>query len=128
MNSSNPEHPDLELSGRCFTREQLVEDGSVPQLGDLKLYHGLDFAGRIAMAGRHTNYGYSGTVRALIWDGCGWRRMRLISLLGDHTWFPAKQSRDDAYMRVRQLVPQLAGQAVCWDGKRYVRPEDSDSP
>ena len=120
MATSDVEHPDLQLTGRTFSREQLDEEHAKLDVGDLKLYDGLDYAGRLALKGGHTNYGYSGTVRASIWDGRGWRRLRLISFLGDSVCFAAQNEKDRAYMKVRRLVAELAGKTVRYDGKRYV--------
>ena len=126
MDAGEKHRPDIMLSGRAFTKEQL-EDGDIDlQAGDLKLYHGLDGAGRKALQRRHTNYGFSGTIRASIWDGRGWRRMRLISLLGEAVRYPTQGEKDEAYARVRQTVPSLAGLAVFWDGSRYARKDAPD--
>lgn len=120
------DHPDILISGRCYTKEQIARDQIVPRIGDLKLFHGLDRAGRYAAQGGHANFGYSGNIQASVFDGRGWRRMRLMSLLGTIVKYATQGDKDSAYANVRLEIRRKENQVLKWDEKRYVFPAETD--
>lgn len=137
--------PALTLSGNVHTKEEVEvleladeDPESLPDLirdevangdrltpGDLKIYPQLDEMGRMAVRGRHTNFGFSGYFAASIFDGAKWRRFDLRTVVPEsESGFAAQKDKSDALDRIRERVRAASGRQCLWqipEGKRRGR-------
>jgi len=76
------------------------------EVGDIRITSKMDGEGRKAAAGRHTNYGYSGYVIIMIWDGNMWAKLN-NRLLPDYCF----QTQKEGNAMIRQLAAMLEQKA-----------------
>lgn len=94
--------------------------GTGPAAGDVSLYSKSDMEGRIARAGRHTNFGYSGYFRASIFDGKAWRNFKIWDFVPEMEL--QYETQGDKPRVTKHLVALLAariGATATWGHRTY---------
>jgi len=116
--STNPQEAGLFLTGECLSSEDVlsVEAGFEPgdiRPGDIKIFTMLDAAGRRAVQGGHTNFGYSGYVSASVFDGTRWRRFDLRSIsAASETRYQTQSGKSTAMDNAQNAVKNAEGRVV----------------
>lgn len=104
-----------ELAGAKFTSVR------VPfKRGDVALYCRNDMHGRDAIAGGHTNYGYSGYFRASVFDGKQWRALKIWDVVPEaDRQYASQTEKGEVQARLAAHIEALAGLAVEWGHRAY---------
>lgn len=88
--------------------------------GDVALYQRLDMHGRYAIAGNHTNWGYSGYFKASVFDGKQWRAFKIWNFIPEADRHYANQGdRAKVHQRLAKIIENLAGTCVIWGNRTY---------
>lgn len=126
--SDDPEELVIESAG---SRE--VVDRIPYERGDIALRPKLDAAGRFAVSGWHSNYGYSGYLEASVFDGKKWRAFSIKSLPETFRHYASQSEKSAVQERLEAFLKTRAGQEVLWGTRAYqlpleVAPEISSTP
>ncbi len=135
-------HPDLFLSGGVYDKHddvlegypdrRLKEDCDIEDViddqldrwtvrfsvGDVAVYQKLDMFGRMAVKGRHSNYGYSGYFKASVFDGEKWRNFKIWNFVDDRSYNTQAEMKD-LKTRVMKIIREQAGNLVVWTKRTY---------
>lgn len=86
------------------------------QAGTIRIYRKDDRAGRMARAGRHTNWGYSGYYLASIYDGENWRKLQFNALV-PYEQRCYEQARECAYVEahLQSVIASWQGLVASYD-------------
>jgi hypothetical protein len=95
--------------------------------GDMALRERLDMHGRNAIAGGHSNYGYSGYFKASIFDGKSWRNLSIWSLLPANGHRYASQGeKGTVRARLVGAIEERMGRVVEYRNKAYRFADEPD--
>lgn len=101
----------------------VASPSTIPAAGDISLYSKMDMLGRSAVAGKHTNYGYSGYFRASIFDGKAWRNFKIWDFIPEAE--RQYETQGDRPRVKKHLVAQLSarvGSVAVWGNRTYELP------
>lgn len=128
----DPDHPgmhiDLALSAdQPAPQDEVIIMGQpfVPvarsfEAGDIAIYQKLDADGRSALAGGHTNYGYSGYFRASVFDGRGWRSFKIWGFIPEaDRKYATQHDVASVKQRLTARLENLAGTSLVWRNRTY---------
>jgi hypothetical protein len=106
----------LEVAGKSYaTRAKPFEDGIV------QLQPKLDMIGRIALAGRHANYGYSGYFKAYVY--LNGKRKSLVDFWtlfpGDGHHYETQQEKPKVEARIKAVIEARTGTNVVKVARGY---------
>lgn len=101
-----------------------------PEVGDIRVTQHMDSRGMLNAGGRHTNYGYSGSVLVYVWDGEHWAWLRRNDRPDLPTGFACQYEAPkliDQYVNYFEetLKPDTTFRFWQWKGKRYAAINDS---
>ena len=118
------EHTPLTLTGKVCDRRLdviLAEiEGELFEAGDVGVYENTDSNGRMAIAGGHTNYGYSGYFRASIYDGKKWRKFKIWDFVsGPDRTFQTRRDMPEVRKRLIEIISAKRGNRVTWADGSY---------
>lgn len=102
----------ITLTGRVFV--EFEEDE--PHIGDVIVKGELDKAGRFARRYGHTNFGYSGNVKAKVWRGKGWSRLWLYGHINpEQMKYQTQYAKSEPLEAMAECVRKMKGTVVCFE-------------
>lgn len=123
---SIPNNP-VVLTGRVFVHGALEDDfpylrlSRCPQAGDMRMHAHLDAEGRQKRACGHCQAGYSGVLRASVYDGRNWRKFMLAPEVDvEDRHFTQFAYRAGKAQLVIRRVSLLKGMTCSWRDGAYV--------
>lgn len=118
LRGDEPENELMECAG-----EKLVIVRIPFNRGDVALYQRLDMYGRYAIAGKHTNYGYSGYFKASVFDSKKWRAFKIWNIAPEGDRHYANQSElVKVRQRLTRIIEALSGACLIWGHRAYELP------
>jgi hypothetical protein len=125
------QHNPLTLTSKVYDRRldvSLAEiEGVLFEAGDVGVYENTDYMGRMAIAGGHTNYGYSGYFRASIYDGKKWRNFKIWDFVsGPDRTFQTRRDMPEVRKRLVEIISEKRGNRVTWVDRSYALDNERD--
>lgn len=106
----------VSLTGNCCHYNDFASGAAEPEEGDLLLKPGTDAAGRAAMAGGHTNFGFSGYFTAFLFADGDSRR-----LLNYKELWPKEENRFAARQDIFTTMARVEASLVSQAGRLAVK-------
>lgn len=90
------------------------------EVGDVAIYPRLDMFGRMALAGGHSNHGYSVYFRATIFDGSRWRNFQIWDFVPSEDRQYANQGEKTTIeRRLIATINAQVGAIAVWGSRTY---------